>query len=135
MHKTWGELSGTYRGRLERGGISQREYESGRSLAAARGHARTPERPERAMTSPGRYKDYLDRRTSLERDVIAKKRELFESSPRFNAKRSARAIHEGPKTGKPAKMAAMQRFMDADFDELYDEIVADDNEWDFLFYH
>ena len=29
---------------------------------AARGHARTPERPERAVRQPGRYREYLSKR-------------------------------------------------------------------------
>lgn len=135
MRKTWGELSGPYRSRLERGGITRKAYESGAALSGARGHARTPERPERAYTSQARYKDYLDRRAVLEREVIALKKELFASSPKWNNRRSAKAVHEGPTTGKAPSMAKMQRFIDTPYDELYDQIVDDRDEWDFLFYH
>lgn len=136
MRKEWGQLSGSYRSRLERGGVTRSAYESGVSLSAARGHARTPERPERAYTSQGRYQDYLNRRAALERDVIARKKELFSDSPKWNVKRSARTVHEGPTTGKAPSMAKMQRFLDTSYDELYDQIVDDGpDEWDFLYYH
>ena len=36
--KNWESLSDTYRKRLQRSGIGKTEYESGRSLARARGH-------------------------------------------------------------------------------------------------
>lgn len=51
--KTWGALSENYRKRLERGGITKQAYESGASLSSARGHAATPERPERALKGRG----------------------------------------------------------------------------------
>lgn len=38
-----------------------RYYESGGSLAAFRGHAATPERPEQASRNPSRFTEYLSR--------------------------------------------------------------------------
>jgi hypothetical protein len=55
--KSWGALTPAYRRRLERGGVSQSAYESGASLKAARGHARTPEhrhKPKRIKPTPHR---------------------------------------------------------------------------------
>lgn len=63
--KTWGALSENYRKRLERGGITKQAYESGASLSAARGHAATPERPERALkgrnASNPKYNKYREK--------------------------------------------------------------------------
>lgn len=59
--KAWGSLSTAYRTRLGRAGISQRDYESGAPLTKARGHANTPERPQRATKNPAKYRDYLER--------------------------------------------------------------------------
>jgi hypothetical protein len=41
--KGWESLSDSYRKRLTRSGISKSEYQSGKSIAKARGHAATPE--------------------------------------------------------------------------------------------
>ena len=57
--RKWEQLSESYRRRLGRAGMSQRDYERGVNLAAARGHGRTPERPERAYRQPVRYKEYI----------------------------------------------------------------------------
>jgi len=52
----------TYRSRLERGGIGRAFYEAGVPVSTARGHAVTPERPERAERKPDSYRGYLRRR-------------------------------------------------------------------------
>lgn len=49
-------------------------YESGRSLAALRGHARTPERPERARARPERYPEYRQRPGGKAINVLVKDR-------------------------------------------------------------
>jgi hypothetical protein len=64
----WNDLDPDYRRRLERQGISRRDYESGVSLAGARGHgSRERERTDRAYRSRARKlqglygpKDILD---------------------------------------------------------------------------
>lgn len=56
--RNWEALSATYRGRLERGGVTRSAYESGVSLSGARGHAATPERPSRAVKHPAKYQAY-----------------------------------------------------------------------------
>lgn len=59
--RNWQSLSPAYRARLQRGGITRRQYERGASLSKARGHSKTPERPERAKRNPARYPDYAVR--------------------------------------------------------------------------
>jgi hypothetical protein len=59
--KAWDALSSSYRRRLERSGIDRAAYDRGESLKAARGHARTPERPRQAARAPERYPDYVRR--------------------------------------------------------------------------
>ena len=62
--RNWEALSPAYRSRLERGGISRSAYEAGASVSAARGHAATPERPERAARNPERYAGYVERKAT-----------------------------------------------------------------------
>lgn len=62
MARQWERLSEPYRRRLERAGVTRDAYEHGESLAKARGHGKTPERPSRAYKSPGRYREYLKKR-------------------------------------------------------------------------
>lgn len=58
----WDNLRPRYRARLEAAGITRDLYLSGASLSGARGHAATPERPERAEHHPERYGQYTQRR-------------------------------------------------------------------------
>lgn len=60
--KGWSNLSESYRTRLGKAGISQRDYEQGRSIRAARGHAKTPERPRDALKRPYEYPEYIQRK-------------------------------------------------------------------------
>lgn len=67
--RSWEALSSAYRRRLERAGITQQMYESGISLARARGHGATPEHPERAFRRPDKYGRYLRRRVAKGHEV------------------------------------------------------------------
>lgn len=61
--RPWDSLSPAYRARLSRGGITKSSYQSGASLAAARGHAQTPEHGLKdAVKNPGKYQKYLQKR-------------------------------------------------------------------------
>src|SRR5690242_1733985 len=60
--KGWDNLTESYRARLIRGGMTKSQYESGASLAQYRGHAKTPEHPERASRHPEKYSEYLSKR-------------------------------------------------------------------------
>lgn len=55
----WQSLSDDYRNRLERKGYTLTRYLQGENLSAGRGHAKTPERPERALKNPGHYPEYI----------------------------------------------------------------------------
>lgn len=76
--KTFGSLTPAYQKRLMRGfpDLTRKQlrdrYNRGSlgSRTAARGHARTPERPIRAIKNPERYRDYLGNRTRRGGDVI-----------------------------------------------------------------
>lgn len=57
--KGWDQLSPAYRRRLGKAGVSERDYASGRSIKAARGHAFTPERPRQAARNPEMYPKYV----------------------------------------------------------------------------
>jgi hypothetical protein len=103
----WDAISPAYRGRLTKAGITRADYERGASLTSARGHAKTPERPERAKSKPERYKEYLAKRARLEKKVKAKKQQMFGSSRKFSKKRSDDAVANAP-------MALLQRFLDDD---------------------
>lgn len=70
--KSWESLTPKYRARLSRGGITKSKYESGASLAKARGHAKTPEHPREAARNPERYREYnrkREPRTSTHEDI------------------------------------------------------------------
>jgi len=60
--RSWDSLSAMYRRRLEKNGIGRTSYQAGVPLSGARGHAGTPERPERAERKPDSYRGYLRRR-------------------------------------------------------------------------
>lgn len=62
---TWDALSAPYRRRLARAGITRARYLSGERLTGARGHAKTPERPERAVRHPERYPEYVQKREQV----------------------------------------------------------------------
>jgi len=82
----WNALRPAYRARLERAGITRERYLSGEPLSSARGHARTPERPERAERHPERYPEYTRARpVPIEtfRDQVG----LYASGMLFNAYR------------------------------------------------
>jgi hypothetical protein len=131
--KGWSDLSDSYRGRLERGGIDRESYNAGASLAGARGHGATPERPERAERDQERYQDYLQRREALEREVRAQKTRDFGSSDKWRADRSKRNVQN-----MPGSMRNMQRYLDAGGIEglmSYDDFDWSDREWAFLYYH
>lgn len=52
--RAWEELAPAYRGRLASAGVTRETYASGASLASARGHAGTPERPIEIRSGAGR---------------------------------------------------------------------------------
>jgi hypothetical protein len=62
--KAWEALSGPYRKRLSRHGITKSQYENGRPLSGARGHGATPEHGlKSARKNPKKYGDYIRKRS------------------------------------------------------------------------
>lgn len=146
--KSWDELSPAYRARLSKNGINADTFAEAKrtgQLEKARGHGETPERPERAQKEKNRerYKDYLERRRTLENKVIARKDLLFGDTHKYNLRgakqRSIDAVHKNPVTRKPPKIKAMRDFLAhsesyGDFADWWDD-VKDDDDYAFVFYH
>ena len=141
--KSWDNLSSAYRARLARAGITKRDYETNSpelraKRKAARGHATTPERPERAQRNPAKYATYLATRDQLQQQVIARKARLFGDRVRYNSGRSKTNVSKY----RPS-MANMRRFLAVDYsriDDFLDEILAENggklpDEWAFIGYH
>lgn len=126
--KGWDSLSPTYRKRLEKGGVSRADYEAGRSIKKARGHAQTPERPSQA--SPTKHPTYFAKRQKLIRDFQAKKRRLWEGSRKYHGQRSMDNVRDGNPTN-----AQLEWALQADEDELIDAIREDSETFRFVGYH
>lgn len=144
--KPWDELSPAYRARLSRKGITEGNYNTPAADAlrqAARGHAKTPERPSRASRNPTRYADYVRARTTIIRQVEARKAQIF-GSGYYNANRASRhiqALPGGPNEGRGASLVLMRRFLTMTSDEAHAwasraaRNIDEDGDWSFLFYH
>jgi hypothetical protein len=129
QRKPWSQLNPSYRARLESKGITQKDFESGASIAKARGHEKTPERP--VGFDPAKYPGYTSRRQQLIDEVKQKKEEFFGSRPRWNAERSDRAIRDKPPTMAQLRWAAHPDRTEEDF---VHEIREDPAKWRFLGY-
>lgn len=150
--KGWADLSQAYQKRMGKGGLNAKNWatpEGARLRQAARGHGETPERPERALKNPKRYRKYLEESTSLVDKVIAHKELLWGNTFKYRVKGSINAVLN-PKTkdrtvdGKHVKSrsiklnrAAARQFLKMTLTDL-DELDGDwweDDKWCFLFYH
>lgn len=141
--RNWNALSTSYQQRLERAGVSRREYEQGVSVQSARGHANTPERPSAAR--PERHGEYLERQAYRERlidRIQAGKREYFAGKDNFNDKNSRKAIDRNTETGRKRSVKELERAerkLNAMLDGSYDEEdyldEGDDYDDDWLYYH
>ena len=81
--KGWDSLSGSYRERLERGGVDRAAYGRGESLSSARGHAGTPERPLTSFENPPeRYRAYAE----LRKEILALNKEIYGHKETFNSR-------------------------------------------------
>lgn len=119
--RNWNALSESYRDRLERHGISRRDYERGASVQAARGHAATPERPSQA--SPERHGAYLSRREAAIDRIQAVKVNRYGDRPSFNRDRSRKAIDTHDSTGDKRSVRDLERLA-----AMYDAAEEDDLE-------
>ena len=126
--KGWDSLSAGYRARLERGGISKTAYDRGESLAKARGHQATPERPK--SYNPRQYPKYHSERKELIKLVAQRKEEFFSASPKWNKNRSEANL---AKYAPP--MALLRWALDADYGEWIDAIRENPATYAFLGYH
>ena len=136
MARNWESLSSDYRERLQRKGISRGEYESGASLAGARGHKATPEHPERAEKHPERYEAYIFKRDELVSQIFNLKESLYGGSSKWNAERALRSINKTAK-GKVRSIASLNRVLDVLERTHSLEAFAEleENDRDALFYH
>jgi hypothetical protein len=87
--RSWESLSPKYRERLSRNGIDKAAYESGTPVTAARGHARTPERPERAARNPARYPEYTAKKAAAAPAKPRKRSALQQELDLLNARTRA----------------------------------------------
>jgi len=126
--KGWNSLSPAYRARIEKAGLTQKDYEAGTPLSRARGHAQTPEHPR--SYDPQKYQKYNAERTRLTGKVEQRKAELFGNRPRWDKEKSDRAIRE-----KPPSLANMRWALDADDEDILDAIREDPDTYHFLMYH
>src|ERR1700678_3108251 len=98
--RDWDALSAGYRKRLKSAGITRCQYESGVSLEKARGHARTPEHPERSSKNPTRYAAYEAKKLGIADRIQDFKRQKWGHRPKWNEGRSRMAVRKDPETGK-----------------------------------
>lgn len=140
--RSWQNLTPAYRQRLANAGITQTQYESGASLAAARGHGQTPERPERAQRNPQKYRKYLNNRDRLVQMVIDRKTRLFGHTERYDHIHSASYVKNGvpnlpgyPAEGNPPSVAKLQAILKETDDQWLRRARSQVNEDSFLWYH
>lgn len=143
--RVWSQLSGAYRTRLMRSGVSQETYEAGVGLSKARGHAETPEHPVEAIKQPSRYQKYRAKVRPLHIQIEERKRALWESRFKYNDLRSREYVKgdkkEGIRTPGIRKMIEALRMSDDEWEEkVLDAAMSDgtggiDDDWKFLFYH
>lgn len=126
----WNQLKPEYRARLESKGITEKMHASGTSLAKARGHENTPERP--AVFDVKKYPKYAGDRQKLVNEVKKKKQEFFGDRPKWDSEKSNAAFRKRPPTMAQLRWAA---HADRTEDDFLDEIRDDDAIWRFLGYH
>jgi hypothetical protein len=99
--KSWDQLSPAYRQRLERSGYTSRDYAANKPRTAARGHAHTPEHPNRAH--PVKHKEYLERKANPK--PKGRKPPTREQKDRRNARERARRYSQLPQTEREREWA------------------------------
>jgi hypothetical protein len=142
--RVWETLKASYRARLERGGITKSQYESGANLKAARGHATTPENAREYQKDPGRFKEYRQRRKAIIDRVVAKKKEAFEWTLRWNEENSGNFVRNPPQLKKKyglevrrATMAQLRAIDAMTVEQLVEHQyeMRQEDDWRFLWYH
>ena len=126
--KGWDSLSSGYRKRLEKGGISESAYTRGESLAKARGHEKTPERPR--QYNPQQYPTYHTERQRLVQEVNQKRQDFFAASPKWNpAKAKANMAKYAP------PISLLRWALNAEYEEWVDALRETPETYAFLGYH
>lgn len=127
MARNWDSLSQAYRSRLERGGITRRDYESGKSLSKARGHGTTPEHIGQGKQK-SQYRKYYEHRQRLEAKLNKWKKDYFQGADRWDQAASEKQVSQ-------ASIKQLEYI--TSYDDLDDYIEDHDIEdWDdAIFYH
>lgn len=126
--KGWTSLSAGYRSRLEKSGVTKRQYEQGASLQSARGHGKTPE--THTAYSPTKYPTYHTNRENLIAQVEARKAELWGGGARWDAARAAQNLRSYPPT-----IAQLRWALHADDEEIQDAFGEAPEEYAWFGYH
>lgn len=124
--KGWNTLSPNYRARLEKNGISRKDYEAGASIQAARGHKDTPERPSQAAG----FTKYLAERNRMIRRVVDKRQAFFGTSPKYNPLKGSKVFQDNPPS-----MAQLKYWSNLSEEEWLDAIREDPDSTAYLGYH
>lgn len=134
--RAWESLSSDYRARLVRNGITKGQYESGANLKAARGHRTTPEHPRDVVKHPERYREYVQRAASLQRQVYERKLRIFGDRIKYNDEHSRRYVFTGDQDIPVPGTTQLRRALEMTDDE-FEEAVGfyEDSDWSFLWYH
>src|SRR5580765_5786898 len=95
QRKPWESLSPAYRERLSRAGITAASHGRGESIRAARGHQNTPEHPREGVKEPERFRDWVDTRQALVRQVHRQKIAWFGSEHKFRGRNARELTDKG----------------------------------------
>lgn len=124
--KGWTALSSGYRARLEKAGISRKDYESGTSIKKARGHENTPER--HTVYDKNEFPQYHAKRQSLADKLLEKKVRIW--GDRATEERSRAALRRYPPT-----VAQMKQALAMDDEDLMDAFFESPAEFSWFGYH
>lgn len=117
--KSWDQLSPAYRRRLERAGYTRSDYVANKPRTAARGHARTPEHPNRA--NPVKHKEYLERKANPR--PKGRKSPTREQKNRRNARERARRYASKPQSEREREWSRHEN-EEAMFWKQYQELMG-----------
>lgn len=126
--KGWDQLSSGYRDRIIKAGMTREDYEAGRSLAKARGHSKTPERP--SSFDPKKFPQYASERQRLANDLVRQKRAFFYKQPKWNPLEAKKIID---KLAPPLK--DMRKALSWTVEQWINAIRENPEKWAFLGYH
>lgn len=135
--KAWRALKPDYRKRMQSHGLTARNWNTKKGdelRKAARGHAKTPERPTQAAKHPAQFKEYNQRRANEMQALQARKKALFGNRIKYRQRASDNNAIKNPSTGGAVNREYVRRFLRMTPDQV-DLIDWTNDEWGFLFYH